>query len=92
MAALQKKGFSNQQEAWQMTLRVYKVDMELCETTKERIAILEKILTVYKQMEERTAQKVAAALVNDTAVLEARVNRLDAEITLEREKAQLASH
>jgi RNA polymerase sigma factor (sigma-70 family) len=74
----------------QANLRVYKAELDLCDTTKERIAVLVKILQVYKDMEDHANELVTQGVASQHTVLEARVNRLEAEIALEREKAKLA--
>jgi RNA polymerase sigma factor (sigma-70 family) len=79
------------EEVRQANLRVYKAEFDLCDTSKERIAVLEKIVQVYQQIEDHVSELVKAKAASQHTVLEARVNRLGAEISLEREKAKVAA-
>jgi outer membrane protein TolC len=66
----------------------HKAELELCETDKERIAILEKLVTLAMENERVVSAQVASGSVPHSAVLTASVNRLDAEIALERARAK----
>jgi RNA polymerase sigma factor (sigma-70 family) len=68
----------------QADVRVYKAELDLCATDKERIAVLEKIVGVYKEIEESRRRAQQAARVSADIVADATVNRLEAEIELER--------
>jgi RNA polymerase sigma factor (sigma-70 family) len=74
---------------WQANLRLYKAELDLCETTKDRIAVLEKIVDVYKEMENRLSQLKKQRAASQDVVDDAKLNRLEAEIALEREKIKL---
>jgi outer membrane protein TolC len=88
---LQEQGTAGPDVLWQANNRLYKAELELCENTKDRIAVLEKIANSYKQMEDRMTQLQKKGVTSQEEVREARLNRLEAEIALEREKAKLAS-
>jgi outer membrane protein TolC len=66
----------------------HKAELELCETDKERIAVLEKLVALAMENERVVSAQVAAGSVPHTAVLTASVNRLNAEIALERARAK----
>ncbi|MCI0456223.1 MAG: RNA polymerase sigma factor [Gemmataceae bacterium] len=68
--------------------KVLEAELELVEDPKGRIAILEKMVGIAKQIEERVAEHSKAGVISQSAVLTARVNRLEAEIALERAKAK----
>jgi RNA polymerase sigma factor (sigma-70 family) len=78
------------QEVRQAELRVYKAKLDLCQTTKERVAILEKIAAVYGEMEQHVLQLQQSGQASAGTALEARISRLEAEIAVEREKAKPA--
>jgi RNA polymerase sigma factor (sigma-70 family) len=81
---------AGQDAVWQANLRLHKAELDLCETTKERIAVWEKIVNVYKEMEDRLTRLSTQGAASHEAVEEAKLNRLEAEIALEREKIKLA--
>jgi hypothetical protein len=89
-AQLAKRGGVGQDELANANLRVLAVELELCETDKERVAVHEKIVKILKNLEEmaRTLEKNAVASHGEA--LEATMKRLDAEIALERAKARVA--
>jgi hypothetical protein len=86
---LNKANSVSQEEVRQANLRVYRAELDLCETVKERVAVLEKIATVYREEEERRSQLGKQGAAAQGAVLEATISRLEAEIALEREKAKM---
>lgn len=75
----------------QAKLRLYKAELDFYETPKERVDVLEKIVGVYKEEEDRIIQLQKSGAAAEDTVLEARIKRLEAEIELEREKAKLAA-
>lgn len=83
---LNKANTVSEEEVRKADLRVYKAELDLCETTRARIAVLEKIVAVYQEMEERMQQQVKQGVVSPAVVDDATLNRLEAEIALEREK------
>jgi hypothetical protein len=72
----------------QARLACYHAELDLCETDKERIAVLEKMLALAKESERMISARFDLGSVPHTAVLAARVNRLEAEIALERVKTK----
>ncbi len=88
---LHRQGGASQEAVRQADLRVYGAELDLCETTKERIAVLEKIAKVYQEMEEHANALARQGSVSSESVLEAKLSRLEAEIAVEREKAKLAT-
>ena len=66
---------------------VLAAELELCETHKERLAVLEKALELAKEIETNTDRAVQAHTVPGSHLLKVRANRLQAEIELEKEKA-----
>jgi hypothetical protein len=81
---------ADQEVVWQADLRVYKAELDLCDATKDRIAILEKIARVHKVKEDHISRLVRQGAASSDVMLEAQLDRLEAEIVLEREKAKLA--
>ncbi len=63
-------------------------ELDLCDTDKERIAVLEKKLEEAKEFEKKADQQMKAGTASPSAVLKAKVNRLDVEIALERIKGK----
>jgi hypothetical protein len=58
---LNKRHVADQEVVRQANLRVYKAELDLCETTKDRIAVLEKIADVYKEKEVYISQLSSTA-------------------------------
>ena len=86
-----KAGSVALEEVQKANLRVHKAELDLCETDKERVAVHEKIVGVLKEMEKRVAELHKQAAVSQTDVIEAKVNRLEAEIALERAREKVAT-
>ncbi|MBA4066570.1 MAG: hypothetical protein C0501_23270 [Isosphaera sp.] len=66
---------------------VIAAELELCETHKERLAVLEKAVELAKEIEKNTEKLVEARNAARAELLKARANRLQAEIELEKAKA-----
>jgi RNA polymerase sigma factor (sigma-70 family) len=88
---LNKANAASQEEVRQANLRVYKAELDLCETTAERIAVLEKIVKVHKESENQLSQLQKAGQAAEDVVSEAAISRVEAEIALEQEKAKPAT-
>ena len=88
---LHQQNAADEQTVRQAELRVYKAELDLYETPKDRIAVLEKIVEVYKVDEDRLSQLMKQGAAAEGTVHEATINRLEAEIALEREKAKPAA-
>ena len=63
-----------------------KARLELCDTSAERVAVLERMLAQAKDFENRVALLVKAEAGPKTNLLKAKLNRLDVEVALERAK------
>ncbi|MBI2805529.1 MAG: hypothetical protein HYX68_11180 [Planctomycetes bacterium] len=63
-------------------------ELDLSDTDKERIAILEKIVALAKMQEEHAVKLVKGGQIPKRDALKATVSRLEAEIALERAKAK----
>jgi RNA polymerase sigma factor (sigma-70 family) len=89
-ARLAQLGGTSQEELANANLRVFAVELELCETDKERVAVHEKIVKIYTTLEEMARRSEKNAVASHEEALEATMKRLDAEIALERAKARAA--
>jgi outer membrane protein TolC len=63
---------------------VLKAELDLCETAKERVAVLVKLVESAKRREGLVEKMVKAAQATGTDLLRAKASRLEAEIALER--------
>ncbi|MBY0232409.1 MAG: hypothetical protein K2W96_24285 [Gemmataceae bacterium] len=63
---------------------VLKAELDLCETAKACVAVLEKLVESAKRREGLVERMVKAAAAPGTALLKAKASRLEAEIALER--------
>ena len=84
-----ESGAISREEMQLANLRVYESELELIDASKDRIAILEKIVSVYKEMDNHMSQLGKLQKASQEDVREAKLSRLEAEIALEREKAKL---
>jgi outer membrane protein TolC len=87
----QGPGGATPEQVLQAHRAVLDAELELCDTDKERIAVLEKTVALTKTQEETVRELMKKGAVTASAVIAARVRRLDAEIMLERTKARLQS-
>ncbi len=71
-------------------LRFHKAELDLCDTDKDRVAIHEKIVKIMKEQEDRAQALVNAGTATTSEMLDAKLNRLEAEIALERAKMKVA--
>jgi RNA polymerase sigma factor (sigma-70 family) len=85
---LHKANAASQGTVREANLRVYQAELDLCDTTGERIAVLEKIARLYKEAEDHVSELQKQSAASQGEVLEARIKRLEAEIAVEREKAK----
>jgi RNA polymerase sigma factor (sigma-70 family) len=67
-------------------LRVLQAELELCETDRERLVVHEKIVGIYKAIEDHFRQLQQQNAVSSEVMQDATLNRLEAEIALERVK------
>jgi hypothetical protein len=66
------------------TVAMYHAEADLCSTNTERIKVYEKLVDALREYEALVGRRAAAGQVNDMAVLQAKVARLDAQIKLEK--------
>jgi RNA polymerase sigma factor (sigma-70 family) len=90
MKRLHERNVVGLEAVWEANLRLCKAELDLCETTKDRITVLEKTAKVCKEMEDQLSQLQKQRAASQDVVDEATLKRLEAEIVLEREKAKLA--
>jgi len=62
-------------------------ELDLCDSDKDKIAVLERFVATTKETEKRAAQLVRSGQALTSTELKARMERLQAEIALERAKA-----
>jgi len=67
-------------------------ELDLCDTSKERVAVLEKMLAEAKDYEKTIFQQVESGGAQASTALKAKVSRLDVEIALERATSGSVSH
>jgi hypothetical protein len=69
---------------------VQKAELDLCDTDKERITVLENMVTDAKDYESQISQLVKGGVLpsNNSLTLKAKVDRLEVEIALERVKGK----
>jgi hypothetical protein len=75
-------------EVYEANRAVRDAELDLCDSNKERVAVLEKKLEDARLYEKMASEQVKLATLPTSAALEATVNRLDAEIELERAKLE----
>ncbi len=75
-------------ELMQAAEAVLKAELDLCETAKERVAVLEKLAEAAKRREGLVEKMVKAATATGTDMLRAKMSRLEAEIALERARVK----
>jgi hypothetical protein len=86
-----RSGHASRGELLQINLRVLKAELELCATDKERIAVHEKMVDVLKAIEQLAEKLVKQSAADAATLQEARLNRLEAEIALERARAKFVT-
>jgi outer membrane protein TolC len=65
-----------------------RAELELCESNKERIEVLKKIVAQAKEHEQNAIQRYKAGQASSSDTLMATADRLEAEIALERVKSK----
>ncbi len=71
--------------------RACQAELELCATDRERVEVLQRLLALAKETEARTAQLVKTGAASQSILLEARADRLEVEIALERARLRLGA-
>ncbi len=88
VASLTKKlyevGMSSLSEVTRANRALLEAELELCQTDKERIAVLEKMVAQAKLLEEDTGRRFDAGVATHLETLEAKAGRLEVQIALER--------
>ncbi len=79
--------FSTVHEA---NLAVLNAELDLCQSEKDRVAVLEKFVAALKQFEKQVAEQYKGGLAPPSAPLKAKLARLEGEIALERARAKAA--
>jgi WD40 repeat protein/anti-sigma factor RsiW len=77
------------QDVMQAKLPVLKAELELCESAKERVAIHEQIVTLYKELEKITGSIVETGRAAPSELLDVKAKRLEAEKELENSRREL---
>jgi hypothetical protein len=72
----------------QINVRVLNAELDLCATDEERITVSEKMVAALKAIEKQAEEIAKQGAADPATVLEARLNRLEAEIALERLRAK----
>jgi len=95
IAAEIKRLFNQGQTSVNMMLQAdsaaLKAELELCEHDVERVPVHEKLVANARELEGFDEQRFKAGRIPHSELLTAKVNRLEAEIDLERAKAKVAS-
>jgi hypothetical protein len=81
-------GQGSKGELLQTTLRVLKAQLDLCATDMERIAVHENMVAVLMAIEQQAEELAKRRAADVGTLLEARLNRLEAEIALERARTK----
>jgi RNA polymerase sigma factor (sigma-70 family) len=83
-----QSGHASKGEMLQINLRVLKAELDMCATDREQIAVHEKIVGVLKAIEQQAVELARHSAVDAGTLQEARLNRLEGEIALERARAK----
>jgi len=75
-------------EVHEANLAALNAELDLCQRDKDRVTVLEKFVAAMKRFEEMAAQQHKAGLVPPSALLKAKLARLEAEIALEHTRAK----
>jgi len=67
---------------------VYQAELELCDTDKERVAVLERMLAAAREWEKFSEEMVKSGLAAPREILKAKAARLEVEIAWERAKVK----
>src|SRR5262245_47733372 len=87
-AEAHRGGHASFAEVFEANQAVCKAELDACETDRERVAVLEKLLADAKEYERRAAAQAKAGAVPAGGALKAKVTRLDVEIALERARGK----
>jgi hypothetical protein len=83
-----KTGSVSEDEVREAIRMVLAAELEQCDSDKDRVAVLEKVVAEAKKLEDRVAQLHKAGQAPFGATLKAKADRLQAEIALERARTK----
>lgn len=86
--ALHSIGHASPEEVLEARVLVGEAELDAAETGPDRITCLKNLVEVLKELEETANGRKNSAEGTETPVLKAKARRLEAEIRLERERAQ----
>src|SRR5207237_10825703 len=86
-----RQNASSREEVMRARLQVHQAELDLCDSDAERIRVHEEIVAVAKEIEALINASQQEGVASSGVMLRARVQRLDAEIALERAKAKAAA-
>jgi outer membrane protein TolC len=81
-------GVATPSQVREANLAVLRAELDLCDTDKERVAVLEKVLKIAQAQEAEAGASVQAGRALPKDALRAKADRLAVEIELERAKAR----
>jgi len=87
-----KAGTADYQQVSAATQALHEAELEQCESDKERIAVLQKIVGQAKEAEQIADRFGKAGTSAPWVTLKAKADRLQAEIELEKTKTKVATH
>jgi hypothetical protein len=91
IVARYRAGLASIDEVGAASRELSKAELDLCSSTQERIAVLEKSLAEAKAFETQAEQLAHNKILSDGSALKAKANRLEAEILLDQEMSKLLS-
>jgi hypothetical protein len=89
--AYQKGGTGSYLEVQRVIRQLLEAELEQCGSEKERVAILEKFVAAAKDLEKHAAALHKAGVTSPRTVLEAKADRLQVEIALERARGRVSA-
>jgi hypothetical protein len=87
-----KAAAADYQEVNAATQALHQAELEQCESDKDRLTVLEKIVAQAKEAEQIADQRSKTGTSQPWGALKARADRLQAEIELEQAKTKVATH
>jgi hypothetical protein len=87
-----KAGATDYQQVSTATQALHQAELEQCESDKDRIAVLEKIVAQAKAAEQIADQRSKTGASQPWEALKARADRLQAEIDLAKAETKVATH
>ncbi len=84
-----RQGTLPEVEVQKAKLAVLSAELDLCETPRERIAVLERGLAHLREVEKRLETLYKSGAASEASLLEAKAKRQQAEIDVQRERAKV---